>query len=171
LVAVFAALLAAFAFVPMLAEAVLSRRNEQRLRAAGAFEPPDDVYPAMQVVYPAGFVAMIAESWLQRRGLSGTALAGLVVFAAGKLVKYWAIHTLGPRWTFRVLVPPRSSRTLAGPYRFMRHPNYLGVLGELAGFALLSGAYWSGAASVAAFVVLLRARIRVEERALGLRTD
>ena len=156
----------------MLAEAMLSRRNEQRLRAAGAFEPPDDVYPAMQVVYPSCFAAMIGESWLQQPGFAGAAPAiGLAVFAAGKLVKYWAIRTLGPRWTFRVLVPPGSSRTLAGPYRFMRHPNYLGVLGELAGFALLASAYWSGAASVAAFAALLRARIRVEERALGLRAD
>ena len=167
----FAVLLAVLAFLPMLAEAALSRRNERRLRDLGAFEPQDDVYPAMQVVYPSCFVAMIVESWLQRRGFTGTAPIGLIVFAAGKLVKYWAIYTLGPRWTFRVLVPPGSGRTLAGPYRFMRHPNYLGVLGELAGFALLSGAYWTGAASVAAFAVLLRARIRVEERALGLRAD
>jgi methyltransferase len=167
----FAVFLAALAFAPMLAEATLSRRNEQRLRGAGAFEPHDDVYPLMQLVYPSCFVAMIAESWVQQRGFSGTAAYGLVVFAAGKLVKYWAIQTLGPRWTFRVLVPPGSSRTLAGPYRFMRHPNYLGVLGELAGFALLSSAYWTGAASLAAFAALLRARIRVEERALGLRAD
>jgi methyltransferase len=168
----FAALLAALAFVPMLAEAMLSRRNEQRLRGAGAVEPHDDVYPAMQVIYPSCFVAMIAECWLQQRAFAGIAPSiGLGVFAAGKLVKYWAIQTLGPRWTFRVLVPPGSSRTLAGPYRVMRHPNYLGVLGELAGFALLSSAYWSGAASVAAFAMLLRARIRVEERALGLRAD
>ena len=164
-------ILAVLAFLPMLAEAALSRRNERGLRGSGAFEPQDDVYPAMQLVYPSCFVAMIVESWLQRRGFTGPAPIGLIVFAGGKLVKYWAIHTLGPRWTFRVLVPPGSVRTFAGPYRFMRHPNYLGVLGELAGFALLSGAYWTGAASVAAFAVLLRARIRVEERALGLRAD
>ena len=165
------AILGILAFVPMLAEAALSWRNERALRAAGALEPRDDVYPAMQVIYPGGFAAMIVESWLLRHGWSSLALAGLAVFVAGKLVKYWAISTLGSRWTFRVLVPPGSGRTLAGPYRFMRHPNYLGVMGELAGFALLSGAYWSGAAVVAAFAALLRARIRVEERALGLRAD
>jgi methyltransferase len=167
----FAFILLVLAFVPMLAEAVLSRRNERRLRAAGAFEPQDDVYQAMQLVYPACFVAMIAESWMRGRRFTSTAVAGLVVFAAGKFIKYWAIHTLGSRWTFRVLLPPGSARTLAGPYNFMRHPNYLGVMGELAGFALLSGAYWTGAVSVAAFAGLLHARIRVEERALGLRAD
>jgi methyltransferase len=168
---VFPAFLAILAFAPMLAEAALSRRNERGLRDAGAFEPGGDVYPAMQMAYPGSFVAMLAESWLRPRGMSTTALAGLIVFAAAKLLKYWAIYTLGRRWTFRVLVPPGSGRTLAGPYRFMRHPNYLGVMGELAGFALLSGAYWTGAASVVAFAALLHARIRVEERALGLRAD
>ena len=167
----FAAFLAALAFLPMLGEAALSRRNEQRLRDGGAFEPPDDVYQAMQVIYPACFVTMIVESWMRGRGFGAAALIGLVVFAAGKLLKYWAIYALGSRWTFRVLVPPGSSRTLAGPYRFMRHPNYLGVLGEVGGFALLAGANWTGAASVLAFAALLRARIRVEERALGLRAD
>src|SRR5262245_45966267 len=147
----FASILLILAFVPMLAEAVLSRRNEQRLRAAGAFEPRDDVYPAMQLVYPACFAAMAAESWIRGRRFTSIAVLGLVVFAAAKFIKYWAIHTLGSRWTFRVLVPPGSARTLAGPYSFMRHPNYLGVMGELAGFALLSGAYWTGAVSIAAF--------------------
>ena len=155
----------------MLGEATLSRRNERTLRAAGAFEPRDDVYPAMQLVYPASFAAMVVESWIRASRFTSIAVLGLLVFAAAKFIKYWAIHTLGSRWTFRVLVPPGSARTLAGPYSFMRHPNYLGVMGELIGFALLSGAYWTGAVSVAAFAVLLRARIRVEERALGLRAD
>ena len=167
----FTSILALLAFLPMLAEAALSRRNEHVLRDAGALEPHDDVYPAMQLAYPGCFVAMLAESFVRATGFTRVALAGLIVFAAGKLLKYWAIHTLGRRWTFRVLVPPGSARTLAGPYRFMRHPNYLGVLGELAGFALLSSAFWTGAASVVAFAALLRARIRVEERALGVRAD
>jgi methyltransferase len=68
-----------------------------------------------------------------------------------------------------VLVPPGSERTLRGPYRLLRHPNYLAVAGELAGFALLAQAFVAGPIAVALFVLLLVARIRVEERALGLR--
>jgi len=56
-----------------------------------------------------------------------------------------------------------------GPYRFMRHPNYVGVAGELIGFALMSGAPVTGVATVVVFSSLMLARIRVEERALGLR--
>ena len=90
--------------------------------------------------------------------------------SARRRSRYWAIATLGDRWTFRVLVPPGSSRTLGGPYRVLRHPNYIGVAGELVGFALLAGAPIAGALACAGFGALLFARIRVEERALGLRS-
>jgi methyltransferase len=155
------------AFGPMLLEARRSARNERALRAAGAIEPAGDVYRAMQVVYPGCFLAMIGEAWLRRRGFTAVALAGAAVFAGAKALKYWAIASLGVRWTFRVLVPPGSRRTSAGPYRLMRHPNYVAVAGELAGMALLAQAPVSGVLGFAGFAALLRARVQVEERALG----
>jgi methyltransferase len=88
------------------------------------------------------------------------------VFAAGKALKWWAILTLGPFWTFRVIVVPGSDRVQRGPYRWLRHPNYVGVMGELAGIALLTGAAFSGVAAVTVFGLLLAKRIAVEERAL-----
>jgi isoprenylcysteine carboxyl methyltransferase (ICMT) family protein YpbQ len=158
------------AFVPMLLEAWLSSNHERALRAVGAVEPADDVYPVMQVTYPACFVAMVIEAWWRQSGVNQIALGGGLLFAGAKALKYWAIATLGSRWTFRVLVPPGSMRTLSGPYRFMRHPNYLGVMGELAGFAILAQAPVAGALSVIAFAFIIIARIRVEDRALGLRS-
>lgn len=165
-----AAILLAIAFVPMLFEARRSAANERRLRAAGAIEPADDVYGAMQLAYPACFLVMVLEAWVRGRALGVAALAGGLVFVGAKALKYWAIATLGERWTFRVLVPPGSSRTLGGPYRVLRHPNYVGVAGELLGFALLARAPVAGVLAGAAFGALLVARIRVEERALGLRS-
>jgi methyltransferase len=162
--------LLALAFVPMLLEAARSTANERRLRAAGAIEPADDVYRIMQLAYPASFLAMIAEAWLRGPDWSRTAMAGVIVFACAKTLKYWAIATLGDRWTFRVLVPPKSTRTNRGPYRFLNHPNYVGVIGELVGFALLAGAPIAGALATVGFGVLLLFRIRVEERALQLFT-
>ena len=159
--------IAAVAFGPMIAEAIHSTRNEQRLRQQGAVEPPDDVFAAMQVTYPSCFAAMIVEHWIRQPPADGITVAGAIVFGAAKAVKYWAIASLGPRWSFRVLVPPRSELVTTGPYRFMRHPNYLGVLGELAGMALLAHAPVSGVLALLVFAALLRARIRVEERALG----
>jgi methyltransferase len=93
-------------------------------------------------------------------------VGGAIVFALAKAIKYWAIATLGPRWTFRVLVPPASSLIRGGPYRFMRHPNYLGVMGELIGSAMMARALVAGPIAVASFAAIIAVRIRVEERAL-----
>jgi methyltransferase len=156
-------------FFPMILESLLASRNERRLRAGGAVEPPHDVFEKMRLVYPGSFLAMLVESWITGRTAPVTLPAGIAVFTIAKALKYWAIMTLGPRWTFRVLVPPHSARTVHGPYRFMRHPNYAGVIGELTGFALMAGAPIAGAAALVAYVSLMRVRIRIEERALGLR--
>ncbi len=165
-----AILLAALAFIPMLLETRRSTSNARVLRARGAREPDGDVYSLMQVAYPASFLAMTIEAWLRGTHPGSQMLAGAVVFAGAKALKYWAIATLGERWTFRVLVPPGSQRVVRGPYRWLRHPNYVGVMGELVGFALLARAPISGTLGAAAFLGLILVRLQVEERALGLRT-
>jgi len=167
----FPLLLFTAALLPMLGEAWLARRHDRALRRLGAQEPASDVYRVMQVVYPSCFLVMTAESWLRGPAVDGMFVAGLAVFVLAKALKYWAIATLGERWTFRVLVPPGSSLVARGPYRWLRHPNYVAVAGELAGFAVMAQAALSGVAALIVFVLLMLARIRVEERALGLRPE
>lgn len=152
--------------VMMIAEARVSASNERWLREQGAIEPPRDVYSTMRWTYPVAFVVMAIEGILWGSAPSGWALAGVVVFVAAKALKYWAIASLGRRWTFRVLVLPGAPLVCRGPYAFLRHPNYVGVLGELAGMALLVGARVSGPAATILFALLLWRRIQVEERAL-----
>ena len=158
----------AVAFIPMAFEARLAARHDQALRAGGAFEPPDDVYRWMRVAYPATFLMMALEAAVRASDMNQVFAAGIAVFAMAKAIKYWAIITLGPRWSFRVLVPPASSLIRTGPYRFMRHPNYVGVIGELAGVALIAHALVTGPLSVIVFGILIALRIRVEERALNV---
>ena len=160
-------LLLALAFLPMALEARLAAGHDRILRSAGAAEPKDEVLPLMQLAYPAAFLAMAFEAWARRAKPNTVFFTGAVVFAIAKIIKYWAIATLGERWTFRVLVPPDSSRITSGPYRFMRHPNYLGVMGELAGMALMAQAPIAGTLSMVIFGILIARRIRVEERALA----
>jgi methyltransferase len=155
--------------VMMLAEATRSRRNERELRRHGAIEPPGDVYRALAFVYPLMFVTMAVEGALF--GPAGDWLliiAGLTIFAAAKLLKLWAIATLGLRWSYRVLVLPGAPLVATGPYAYMRHPNYLAVFGEITGFAMMVGALWTGIGSLLLFRVLVRRRIAIEEDALGL---
>jgi methyltransferase len=161
-------LLATIVFAPMLIEAAVSRRNESRLRARGAVEPSGDVYRLMQAAYPLSFLAMLAEGALKLPRVDVIVAAGFTVFLGAKLLKYWAITTLGERWAFRVLVPPGSTLVAAGPYRFIRHPNYVAVMGELAGAALIARAPVSGAIAAVLFGLLIVRRIGIEESALGL---
>ena len=156
----------AAAYLPMVLEAGYSRANEGTLRTRGAVEPPHDVYRVMQVAYPACFAAIAAEGWLRDAPLDRWFAAGAAVFAGAKALKYWAIAALGERWTFRVLVLPGAPLVVSGPYRWLRHPNYVAVAGEMAGAALMAQAPIAGVAAVVAFGALMLRRIGVEERAL-----
>jgi len=154
-----------FAFMAL--EALRAARNERAQRALGGIEPPDDVYRWMQVAYPGAFAAMLAEAAIRGGPPPSLAIAGVAVFTLAKIVKWWAILTLGRFWTFRVIVVPGAPLVSRGPYRFLRHPNYVGVIGELGGVGLLTGAVISGPIATAVFALLIRRRVTVEERALG----
>lgn len=150
-------------------EALLSRRNERRLRAEGAVEPSDDVWRVMATTYPVAFAAMFGESWARGGPPREWFVAGLAVWSVAKLLKAWAIASLGPRWSFRVLVLPGAPLVTRGPYRWLRHPNYVAVAGELAGAGLMMAAPVTGIAFTVVFIEIMRRRVRVEERMLGIR--
>ena len=97
--------------------------------------------------------------------LGGWFVAGLAIFAAAKVLKWWAIAALGPLWTFRVIVVPGSTSVDTGPYRIMRHPNYVAVVGEIVGVAMMMRARVSGPIALLVFGTLLLRRITVENRA------
>jgi methyltransferase len=151
----------------MLIEAAIAAINERALRAQGAVEPPGDVYRAMQFAYPAAFLVMIVEGDLRHVERDRLVIAGAIVFAIAKALKYWAIATLGSRWTFRVLVPPGSSRIRRGPYRWIAHPNYIAVALELTGTLLALHAFVTGPIAVAGFALLMWRRVTIEEKALA----
>jgi methyltransferase len=154
----------------MLLEARVSFRHERNLRARGAIEPADDVWTVMSVVYIGAFLAMLGESMWRGGPPRELFMAGLVLWIAAKALKAWAIMSLGDRWSFRVLVLPGAPLVTAGPYRWLRHPNYVAVAGELAGAALMLAAPVSGIIFTLAFLEIMRRRINVEERALGIRS-
>jgi methyltransferase len=153
----------------MAGEAALSSFNERILRERGAVEPPEDVYRTMRWAYPACFLAMAIEGAFRGPAPPNVLLAGLVLFAFAKALKLAAVSALGVRWTFRVLVVSGAPLVKTGPYRFLRHPNYLAVAGEIAGMAMIVFAPATGAMALVTFGWLMLQRIRIEDRALGLR--
>jgi methyltransferase len=151
----------------MAGEAALSAFNERQLRARGATEPAGDVIETMRWAYPCSFIAMGIEGALTGPAPDEVMMYGLALFGFAKALKLWAISALGPRWSFRVLVLPGAPLITSGPYRFLSHPNYVAVAGEIASVALIVWAPIAGVLSTIGFGVLMVKRIRVEDRALG----
>jgi methyltransferase len=148
-------------------EAILSSFNERALRARGAVEPQDDVIGWMRWVYPGAFVAMGIEGALSGPASRDLLMGGLALFGLAKALKIWAISSLGAKWSYRVLVVPGDPLVTTGPYRFISHPNYLAVVGEILSVAAIVSAPMTGALALIAFGWLMILRMRVEDRALG----
>ena len=153
----------------MAGEAALSAFNERELRARGAVEPSGDVIDRMRWAYPLSFIVMAVEGALTGPAPREVLMWGLALFGFAKALKMWAIASLGSRWSYRVLVLPGAPLVTSGPYRFLAHPNYLAVVGEIASVAMIVWAPMSGVLSAIGFGALMIARIRVEDRALGRR--
>jgi methyltransferase len=164
-------LIALAIFAPMILEASHASRQERALLARGGIEPAGDVYKMMRVAYPGAFLLVLLESAARGAPSAPWIIAGAVLFAGAKALKWWAIASLGPAWTFRVIVVPGAALVTSGPYRYVRHPNYVAVAGELAGVALMSGAPVAGPIALAGFGALMWKRIRVEERMLYSRQN
>lgn len=153
----------------LLIELARSKQNERWLRSRGAVEPPGDPHALMAVAYPGMFVLMALEGLWRGGAPRSWLLAGLLLFALAKLLKYYAIISLGRRWCFRVLPLPGAPLVSTGPYRYLRHPNYIALTGEILGAAAMLYAPLTALITGTFFALLVRRRIIVEERALGLK--
>jgi methyltransferase len=151
-----------------LAELRLSRRNESQLRELGAREHASGHFLAMQLLHTLWLVSIVLEATLLRPPFQPwiSALAALC-FGAGQCLRYAAIHALGGRWSVRVFTLPGAAPVTRGIYRYLRHPNYLGVVLEIAALPLMHSAWRSAVVFSLANAVLLAVRIRKEERALS----
>jgi methyltransferase len=146
---------------------VIARRNTKRLMARGGFEVGRDHYPLIVTTHVAWILALVffvpSDSVVDNRFLA--------LFLVTQIVRYWVILSLGPRWTTRIIVVPGAPLVTRGPYRWLRHPNYLVVAAEIALLPLVFGAWEIALGFSVVNAAILWKRIRVEERALGLLTE
>ena len=152
-----------------LVELRLSGQNERALRAHGAQEHAPEQMRWMRLIHAAWLVAMLLEVWVLERSFDlGLAAAALAVLTVGQVLRLTAIRTLGPRWSVKVLTLPHTPPVTTGIYRFVRHPNYLGVVLEIAALPLFHGAYLTAAVFTVVNGALLWRRIHAEEDALAM---
>ena len=148
-----------------LAELWFARRNTAALLSRGAHEVGSAHYPAIVLLHALWLAGLWLFGWA--RPLS---LIWLACFLVLQVLRFWTLMTLGRRWTTRIIVLPGAPIVANGPYRFLSHPNYLVVVGEIAVLPLCLGLPWLALAFSVANVAILSIRIRAENAALiGLR--
>ena len=149
-------------------ELALSNRNTSRAFANGAVEVGARHYRVMKAFHSAFLASCLAEAWLLNRGFPGvTGLVALSLALLAQALRCWAISTLGARWNTRVIVMPGTAPITTGPYRFIRHPNYVAVVLEMICVPLVYGSWITAVVFSIGNAALLAVRIRAEERALG----
>jgi methyltransferase len=166
---------ALFALVALgrLGELAVSRRNIRRARARGAVSGESTGFYALMVGMHAAFLlaAPLEVLGLARPFLPALGWPMLALALAAVALRYWAIAALGGRWNTRVFVVPGDPAVCAGPYRYVRHPNYLAVAVEMLALPLVHTAWLTALVFSAANALVVARRIAHEEAALARLAD
>jgi methyltransferase len=158
----------ALLYLERLIELIVSHRNSRLALAAGGVESGRGQYAVMVAVHAVFPLACAIEVLALHRPFPGVlGFLSLAVALAAQGLRWWAAAALGPRWNTRVIVVPGARPVTGGPYRYVRHPNYAGVMLEAVSVPLIHGAWISAVVFAAANAALLALRIPAEERALG----
>ena len=146
----------------------LAQRNAGQAFARGGVETGRAHYRAMVIFHTAFLLSCVAEAIIFRRAfpplIGWLALAGVI---AAQALRYSAIYALGERWNTRIIVIPGAPPVTRGPYRFMRHPNYVAVALEMIALPMVRGAWLTAIVFFSGNLVLMMIRIAAEEAALG----
>jgi len=155
-------LLLTFVTTQRIGELVLARRNTARLKARGAVETGAEHYPLIVGLHAAWVVGLWALAWDRPVNMGW-----LAVFLLLMALRIWTLASLGERWTTRIITLPGEPRIRRGPYRFISHPNYVVVVGEVAVLPLAFGLNVYALVFSLLNASVLWIRIRAENAALA----
>lgn len=149
-----------------LLELLLARRNEQIIRSKGALEFDRGGYKFIVAMHVAFFISLVIENFLLQRELNRFWVLFISILLIAEALRYWAISSLGIYWNTKILIIPNSCLITKGPYKYLKHPNYMAVIIEIAVIPLIFSCYLTSMIfSIINFVLVLR-RIEIEENAL-----
>ena len=152
--------------IQRLVELFIAKQNEKWMKSQGAFEAGASHYPYMVAMHICFFVALIAEVIGLDRGLSAVWPLFLTLFLLAQLLRVWCLSSLGKYWNTKIIVLPHAKVVRKGPYKWIRHPNYLIVATELMVLPLLFNAYLTALLFTLLNMWMMSVRIPVEEQAL-----
>ena len=150
-----------------LIEMTVSRRHQRALAAGGAPLLPERAFVAMVALHTGVIAgAAIEVAALHRPFVAAVGVPALIVLVLSNLLRWWVIATLGVHWNVRVVQSTGLGIVTGGPYRFVRHPNYVAVFAELLALPLVHGAYLTAAAGTLLHLLVLGRRVAFEESIL-----
>ncbi|MGA5124805.1 isoprenylcysteine carboxyl methyltransferase family protein [Streptomyces pseudogriseolus] len=153
--------------VERLAELVVARRNAAWTRARDGAEHGRGHYPVMVALHTGLLAGCLLEPLLAHRPfVPALGLPALALALFSQALRWWCVATLGPYWNTRVIVVPGARLVGGGPYRFLRHPNYVAVVVEGVALPLVHSAWLTATVFTLANAVLLTVRVRCENAAL-----
>ena len=154
--------------VERLVELAVSKRHATWAFSRGGKEFGRGHFPAMVALHTALLFGALAEVWMLDRPFRPIlGWVALAVVVASQTLRWWCIATLGRQWNTRVIVVPGLPLVSRGPYRLLRHPNYVAVVLEGAALPLVHSAWVTAVMFTVLNAALLARRIQVEERALA----
>lgn len=156
-----------YVIIERLLELVIARRNTQKLMARGAVEAGAGHYPVMIALHVTWLAAIVTWVAVAPRDVVPPLL---VIYLVLQVFRIWVMLSLGEYWTTRIITLPDAPLIRRGPYKFLRHPNYVVVVLEIAVLPLVFGAWQIAVVYSALNAAMLWVRIRAEERALSARS-
>ncbi len=154
-----------------LVELVVAKRNEKWMLSQGAFEVGAAHYPVMVSMHIAFFISLLAEVIQLDKSLSSIWILFLIIFLVAQVARIWCLTSLGKFWNTKIIILPGADVVQRGPYKWVRHPNYLIVTTELLVLPLLFSAYLTAFIFTLLNVWMLSVRIPAEEKALKEATN
>ncbi|WP_225217681.1 isoprenylcysteine carboxyl methyltransferase family protein [Sporosarcina gallistercoris] len=149
-----------------LTELVIAKNNEKRMKAQGAYEVGARHYPAIVLLHTAFFVSFLLEVVIRKPSLSPIWGALLTIFLLTQLLRVWCLASLGKYWNTKIIILPGADVVMKGPYKFIRHPNYVIVATEILVLPMIFGAYFTAIVFTLLNAWMMSVRIPQEEQAL-----
>jgi methyltransferase len=164
-------LLISFIVLQRIVELVIAKRNERQLKNGGAIEFGTEHYPWIVLLHTGFFMSLIMEVVFLERPLSALWYIWLTLFALAQWGRVWVIRSLGKHWNTKIIVLPNAEVIAKGPYKYVRHPNYVIVATEIMVLSLLFNAFFTAILFSLLNAWMMKVRIPVEEQALKEHTE
>lgn len=160
-----------FFILQRIVELFIAKKNERMMKKKGAIEFGRKQYAVIVLLHITFFISYLSEVMILHKGLSILWPLLIIALSLTQLLRLWVIVSLGERWNTKILVLPKKDVVVKGPYRLIRHPNYVVVVCEFLLIPLFFQAYVTAILFSLCNVYILFIRIREEEKALLEMTD